>query len=130
MINKFHYCCLSILFTLIQTSCTHVVEKNVPQIKFQSDNYDFGDVKHEGEVSCTFVYENTGMAPLVIDHVSSSCGCTTTDWSDSPLLPGERQSLKVHFDAAEPGPFRKTIVVYSNSNTMGSTILHIKGNVK
>lgn len=101
-----------------------------PCIEFKTVNHDFGTVV-QGDVACyNFEYQNVGDAPLVISHVSSSCGCTATQWSKKPLMPGRKGKVKVSYDTGNLGVFRKTIVVYSNATTSYSnSILRIKGNV-
>jgi len=93
--------------------------------------YDFGDIKEsDGSVSHIFTVLNNGELPLVITRVLASCGCTTPDWSKEPIAPGKTGEIKVTYDTAgRPGPFTKTISVYSNGKT-GNYVLTIKGDVK
>ena len=39
--------------------------------------YDFGKVKEDTDNPAVFKVTNTGKNPLVIEKVSTSCGCTT-----------------------------------------------------
>ena len=49
---------------------------------------------------------------------------------DTPVAPGKKAQIKVTFDpAGRPGPFTKTISVYSNGKT-GSFIMNIRGEVE
>lgn len=60
----------------------------------------------------------------------ASCGCTTPEWPKEPIAPGKKAQIKVTFDpAGRPGPFTKTISVYSNGKT-GSFIMNIRGEVE
>lgn len=94
-------------------------------------SHDFGEIKEsDGKVSHTFVINNQGEAPLVITRVIASCGCTTPEWTKEPIAPGKSGDIKVTYDpSGRPGPFSKTISVYSNGKT-GSFILTIRGEVK
>ena len=84
----------------------------------------------DGKVSHTFEVSNTGDMPLVITRVIASCGCTTPEWPKEPVAPGKKAQIKVTFDpAGRPGPFTKTISVYSNGKT-GSFIMNIRGEVE
>ena len=68
--------------------------------------------------------------PLVITRVIASCGCTTPEWPKEPVAPGKSAEIKVTFDPANrPGPFTKTISIYSNGKT-GSFIMNIRGEVQ
>ena len=79
----------------------------------------------DGKVSHTFEVSNTGDMPLVITR-NRACGCTTPEWPKEPVAPGKKAQIKVTFDpAGRPGPFTKTISVYSNGKT-GSFIMNIR----
>ena len=93
--------------------------------------FDFGDIKEsDGSASHSFVLLNNGELPLVISRVVASCGCTMPEWTKEPIAPGKTSELKVTYDTAgRPGPFTRTISVYSNGKT-GNYVLTIKGDVK
>ncbi|MCD7936982.1 MAG: DUF1573 domain-containing protein [Tannerellaceae bacterium] len=100
-------------------------------IEAEKLTHDFGTINEaDGNVSYSFVVKNTGNAPLVLTRVVASCGCTTPEWTREPIAPGESGEIKVTFDPKDrPGPFAKTINVYSNGKK-GSYILTIRGEVK
>ena len=90
--------------------------QNKAVISADETSFDFGTIKEaNGNVSHTFKIKNTGEAPLVLTRVIASCGCTTPEWTKDPK--------------DRPGPFVKTISVYSNGKT-GSFILTIRGEVE
>lgn len=101
-----------------------------PVIKVSEDMHDFGKIKEEdGNATCEFVITNTGNAPLVLNRVSASCGCTTPDWTKEPIAPGKTGVVKVTYGAkGRPGPFVKTISVFSNAQE-APFVLKIKGDV-
>ena len=77
-----------------------------------------------------FKIKNTGEAPLVLTRVIASCGCTTPEWTKEPIAPGKTGDIKITYNPKDrPGPFVKTISVYSNGKT-GSFILTIRGEVE
>lgn len=100
-------------------------------ISAESTTHDFGTIKESaGKVACTFKVTNTGDMPLVITRVIASCGCTTPEFPKEPIAAGKSGDIKVTFDpAGRPGPFTKTISVYSNGK-VGSYILSIRGEVE
>ena len=114
---------------LLATGIASAQQKAV--ISAETTTHDFGDIKEaNGKVSHTFQISNTGDAPLVITRVIASCGCTTPEWTKEPIAPGKSGNIKITYDpAGRPGPFAKTISVYSNGKT-GSYILTIRGNVE
>lgn len=100
-------------------------------ISAEETSHDFGTIKEaDGKVSYTFKISNTGDSPLVLTRVIASCGCTTPEWTKEPIAPGKSGDIKITYDPANrPGPFAKTISVYSNGKT-GSYILTIRGEVE
>lgn len=114
---------------LLATGMASAQQKAV--ISAEQTSYDFGTIKEaDGKVSHTFQIKNQGDNPLVITRVIASCGCTTPEWTKEPIAPGKTGDIKVTYDpAGRPGPFTKTISVYSNGKT-GSFVLTIRGEVK
>lgn len=100
-------------------------------ITAKESEHDFGVIKEaNGKVSHTFVIKNTGTAPLVLTRVVAACGCTTPEYSTEPIAPGKEGKILVTFNPlGRPGPFVKTIAVYSNGKD-GSYTLRIKGLVE
>ena len=50
-------------------------------MKFERTEHNFGTIKEEiGAVTTQFEFTNTGNAPLVIQRVTASCGCTTPSY--------------------------------------------------
>lgn len=101
-----------------------------PLMKISSAEYDFGKFKEEeGQQSYDFVVMNTGNQPLVIKNIAASCGCMSPDWTKSPIPPKGTGTITARYDPANrPGPFSKTLSVYTNSKPE-LTVLVIKGEV-
>ena len=67
---------------------------------------------------------------MVLTRVIASCGCTTPEWTKEPIAPGKTGDIKITYNPKDrPGPFVKTISVYSNGKN-GSFILTIRGEVE
>jgi len=98
-----------------------------PQIMFKENTYDFGKIIQGEKVKHTFHFTNTGRSDLVITKVSTSCGCTATDYPHTPIKPGESAKLDVVFDSHTKKGFQnKTITVLTNTEP-NHTTLFIKG---
>ena len=123
--KKIVFICMAIF---IATGIVSAQQKAV--IAAENASHDFGQIKEaDGKVTHTFVISNQGEAPLVLTRVIASCGCTTPDWTKEPIPAGKTGEIKITFDPKNrPGPFAKTISVYSNGKT-GSFILTIRGEV-
>lgn len=101
-----------------------------PQIKFSNTEYDYGSIKEDGGVAQTvFEFVNTGNQPLVINNVKATCGCTTPEWTRTPIPPNAKGTITVGYNPQNrPGAFSKNVNVYSNTQP-SVTILTIKGKV-
>lgn len=101
-----------------------------PVLSFTEKVFDFGTIKEEaGKVTHEFTFTNSGKAPLVIQDVRASCGCTTPSWTKQPVAPGAEGKITVTYSATgRPGQFDKAITV-SNNSAENPIILRIKGQV-
>jgi len=116
-----------LLFSLIMTGLAFAQK---PAMEFQKTEHNFGTIKEEiGAVTTQFTFKNTGDAPIIIQRVSSSCGCTTPSYTRQPILPGKEGTISAQYSTVRrPGTFNKTIRVYTNiPDTV--YVLTIKGNV-
>tara|TARA_B100000965_G_C19336936_1_gene645636 strand:+ start:335 stop:715 length:381 start_codon:yes stop_codon:yes gene_type:complete len=100
-----------------------------PMISFNTDTIDYGDITKGSNGVRTFTFENTGDAPLEIQGVRSSCGCTIPKKPEAPIAPGEKGEITVSYDTNRVGVFRKTITVNTNVSSAAIIALKIKGNV-
>lgn len=104
-------------------------QKNA-NISFDKSVHDFGEIKEaEGVVTYKFEFTNTGNEPLIVQRVTSSCGCTSPSWTKQPIMPGEKGYVSAAYNPSNrPGKFNKSITVQTNSATP-SIRLRITGNV-
>lgn len=98
-------------------------------ISFDKTTWDYGTVKNGADGQKFFTVTNTGDKPLIISKVQPSCGCTTPDWSQDPIMPGKSSKIKVVYDTKRTGPFQKLIEVYSNDPENSRSVIYIKGTV-
>lgn len=75
----------------------------------------------------SFTFKNTGVEPVLIQNVQTSCGCTTAKKPEAPIQPGESAEISVKYDTNRVGAFTKTITVTSNVGE--PIVLTIKGTV-
>ena len=98
-------------------------------ITFEKTTIDYGTVKANSDGNKVFTFTNTGDKPLIISNVQPGCGCTASDWTKEPILPGKKGEVKVHYNAANLNAFKKTIDVFSNDPKSGRVTLYIQGTV-
>jgi Protein of unknown function (DUF1573). len=103
-------------------------DANKPVLTFAEKSFDFGTIKEEaGKVSHEFAFKNTGKAPLVIQQVTASCGCTTPSWTKEPIAPGANGAITVTYSTTgRPNSFQKAITVVNNS-AENPIVLIVKG---
>jgi hypothetical protein len=101
-----------------------------PLMKLSKTEHDFGKFKEEaGKQSFDIVVTNSGNAPLVIQNIVASCGCTQPDWTKEPIPPGGTGMITAKYDPANrPGQFSKTLSVYTNSKPE-VVVVTLKGEV-
>lgn len=106
-------------------------DEKYAEIKFDTLTHDFGEFSEKDPiVSCEFGFTNVGNAPLVIHQVVASCGCTSPKYTETPVKPGERGSIKVTYNGKGKfvGPFRKVVTVRYNSREKNRAVnLFIQG---
>lgn len=97
-------------------------------ITWKEDSFNFGDIEKGKPVSHEFTFKNTTSNTVLITNVKASCGCTATNYTKTPVKPGETASVTATFNAANPGSFSKTITVTTNDSDVNK-VLSIKGKV-
>ena len=93
--------------------------------------HDFESVSESGgPVSATFTVTNNTKAPILLTHVSASCGCTTPEWTKEPIEAGKTGKVTATYNPkGNSGPINKTITIITNSNPNRFTV-RIKGKVE
>ncbi|MFA6129204.1 MAG: DUF1573 domain-containing protein [Bacteroidales bacterium] len=99
-----------------------------PSITFDKTSFNFGNITELGGLQThIFSFINNGSQPLIVNDVTTTCGCTVPEWSKEPIPPGGNGTIKVTFDpVGRPGAFRKGITVKSNARE-SSMVLYIVG---
>jgi hypothetical protein len=91
------------------------VNTDLPEIKFEEEEFDFGMITQGEKVSHAFTFKNVGKGNLVISGASGSCGCTVPEWPKEPIKPGESGRINVVFSSeGKRGLQEKTITVLTN----------------
>ncbi len=117
----------SIILSLSLLSFSSFAQK-AEDFVFPSDKFDFGALNEGDAASHEFAFTNKGTDTIRLDaaDVRASCGCTTPDWTKTPILPGQNGIIKAMYNTqGRPGAFTKTITVMNKGNVM--KVLQIKG---
>lgn len=122
-----------IAFSLLVVCCKLVQAQQavtVPgaeTLEFKVVEYDFGKIPQNKPVYYFFDITNKGFAPLKLDNVQASCGCTTPEWNKEPIAAGGSDRIRVGYNAANEGYFEKFITITYNGNQTKQ--IKIKGTV-
>lgn len=95
------------------------------ELYFDKEVLNYGKIKLGKVYDRTVTVENRGSAPLVIFDTYTACDCVQAAYSRAPLLPGEKATIAIHYNANTKGIFLKSIVFRSNaSNKLQKIILN------
>lgn len=90
----------TILIALLATLPAMAQELKSPLL-FETYEWDFGQINEvDGIVTHVFRFMNVSDETVQLDIISTSCGCTTTEYSTDPVIPGEYGEVIVHLSPA------------------------------
>lgn len=107
---------------------TVAFSQNPADVVFKTTTHSFGKIKQNVPATYVFTFTNNAAKPAVIEFANAECGCTTPEYSKDPILKGKSSSIKVTYNAANPGAFKKNVNVKFVSMTLPVT-LTIEGEV-
>lgn len=114
---------LTIFFWLVAVaSMAQAVAHFTPEVK------DLGIIPWRRPATITYKVHNAGTSPLMISNVTTSCGCTQMQWTETAIAPNEEGTVTVVFDAEAIGTFYKEVGVYCNASNE-PIYLYFKGTV-
>jgi hypothetical protein len=86
-----------------------------PRIRVEPESFDFGRALPGKTLRKEFTIRNFGGAELVIESISTSCGCTAALAADRRVKPGGSTPLRVTLETrAFSGRVEKQVLVRSN----------------
>jgi hypothetical protein len=104
------------------------VAANTPRISSPAPIFNFGEQDEAVPIEHTFVLKNIGTAPLVINAIRTSCGCTTAQPATNVVPPGGETTLKADLSlAGRRGLQSKSITVESNDPAQPAYVLLLNG---
>ena len=103
------------LFTILSLFVLTLSLIAQPRLSSNKNTFNFGQIEWKHPVTANYIITNTGDQPLIISNITTSCACTDATWTKTPILPGDKGTVSVTFDAKALGRFHKTVGIYSNS---------------
>ena len=102
-----------------------------PAVELETQQFDFGDVVNGLVVEKDLTIRNTGKADLVVETVTTTCGCTTASLDRMTISAGESAILHIEFDSGAHGPdltgqvMRQVILVSNDPQNPEATVAFV-----
>ena len=126
MMQKFVPALIMFLSGMLLTAC----QLAQPVLTTDATTFAFGEVVNGEIVTHDFVIRNDGQAPLIIESIITTCGCTTATLEPMHIPAGETGILHVAFDSGAHGPnltgeILRQIIIASNDPNQPEAIVEI-----
>ena len=125
--NKTVYFLFLFAIALMLTACSG----GDPAVDLETKHFDFGDVVNGLVVEKDLTIRNTGKADLVVETVTTTCGCTTASLDAMTIPAGESAILHIEFDSGAHGPdltgqvMRQVILISNDPQIPEATIAFV-----
>jgi hypothetical protein len=93
-----------LLFLVASAVALAACSRGEPQIVVETLQFDLGDVPNGAIAARDVIVRNAGDSLLVVEGISTSCGCTTASLEPMRLDPGASGTLHIEYDAGAHGP--------------------------
>jgi hypothetical protein len=117
-----------ILFAFLLTVSSHLfaqtapakaqVQKDITKVlKFSNDNYNMGNIPYGKPTEFNVTIENISSAPITLNNVQVSCGCTTPKFQANEVIaPGQKTTVTLGFNGSAMGNFTKNATIFLSDN--------------
>lgn len=127
--KKWWWIAAVMVLTLLLSACG-----GQPIISLAESNLDFGDVVNGEVVVREIGVQNEGKGDLIIEAVTTSCGCTQAAIEPMTISPGNSGTLTVEFDSGAHGPdltgeLIRQVFIATNDPEQPETVLELAANI-
>jgi hypothetical protein len=117
-----------ILFAFLFTVSAHLfaqtppakaqVQKDINKVlKFSNDSYNMGNIPYGKPTEFNVTIENISSAPVTLNNVQVSCGCTTPKFQANEVIaPGQKTVVTLGFNGSAMGNFTKNATIFLSDN--------------
>ncbi len=93
---------------------TTQVQKDINKVlKFSNDNYNMGNIPYGKPTEFNVTIENISAAPVTLNNVQVSCGCTTPKFQTGAVIaPGQKTVVTLGFNGSSMGNFTKNATIF------------------
>jgi hypothetical protein len=126
--KKLLFTFFALLLTLSAMAQESTAE-NEAEITFQETEFNFGDIQQGEKVEHIFTFASSGLKPLIISEVITTCRCIVIEFPTNPVTKGKTANIKVVFNSYDRiGRQNKVITVISNASSSEEKV-KLVGNV-
>ena len=101
-----------------------------PNLKFDLIRHNFDTIQAGDIIDYKFEFTNTGKAPLVINTVRATCGCTQPSYPFVPIEPGETGFIGVTYNSVGKEGLQKPLVTVTSNASNEPIALMLTGFVE
>ena len=125
-----------LLFALLLVASAHLIAQTAPTtnqvqkdinkvLKFTNDNYNMGNIPYGKPTEFSVTIENISAAPITLNNVQVSCGCTTPKFqANAVIAPGQKTIVTLGFNGATLGNFTKNATIFFSDNLIKTVNFH------
>jgi len=105
------------------------IEKEIESVEWLTEKFfTLKEVKQNQPITVEYKFRNLSEEPLVITQVKSSCSCSVSEYTKTPIEKNGVGIIKATYDAKAEGEFFKTFMLLT-SRSKTPNVLVISGNV-
>ena len=124
------YLTVILLISLLLVAC----RSDQPSISLETKQLNFGDVVNGEIVYRDVAVHNNGESPLVVETVTTSCGCTQASLEPMTIPPGDGGVLHINFDSGAhgqnlTGKLTRQIFINSNDPQQPEALVEFTANI-
>lgn len=126
---------IALLCLLLLAACGGAnVAAAPPALSLEMTTLPLGDVPNGQIVERDVAVTNTGGAPLVVESLTTSCGCTTATLDTLTIAPNATAMLHIAFDSGAHGPdlrgeLMRQVILVTNDPAQPEATVELTANI-
>jgi hypothetical protein len=120
------YCRLSLLLFVLMLPLMSFAQA---KLKVTEPKFHFGEIERGEIVKHNYEIINTGDQPLIITEAEVSCSCTSAEFPQQPVLPGQKAHVTLIFNTATVYGRQDRVLKIHSNDPSGPAKLRYKGTV-
>jgi len=109
-----------LIYALLIMACT--IRETGPDLYITQPHLVLGEISFDSMYTVRYNLRNKGGTSLLIDTITTSCGCSVPTIDSKIIAPGRTATLEVSFKPADTGRFNKKILIKSNTDSSFSVV--------